>query len=89
MWVSAVVVFVFFFVAAKQAKKEPDGLQTMAEILLNFATGHLTGQIGEKGKKYYYLILTLFTLHLGHQPHRAHPQAGASSSPTRPRPTST
>ena len=23
-------------------------------------TGHLTGQIGEKGKKYYYLILTIF-----------------------------
>jgi F-type H+-transporting ATPase subunit a len=61
MWVAAVVVFVFFFVAAKRMKKEPDGLQTVAEILLNFATGHLTGQIGEKGKKYYYLILTLFS----------------------------
>ena len=61
MWVSAVVVFVFFFIAAKRMKKEPEGLQTFAEILLNFATGHLTGQIGEKGKKYYYLILTLFT----------------------------
>jgi F-type H+-transporting ATPase subunit a len=61
MWLSAVVVFVLFFVAAKRMKKSPEGLQTTAEILLNFATGHLTGQIGEKGKKYYYLILTLFT----------------------------
>ena len=61
MWVSAVVVFVLFYVAAKRMKKSPEGLQTTAEILLNFATGHLTGQIGEKGKKYYYLILTLFT----------------------------
>jgi F-type H+-transporting ATPase subunit a len=60
MWLAAVVVFVFFFVAAKRSKKDPEGLQTTAEILLNFATGHLTGQIGEKGKKYYYLILTLF-----------------------------
>ena len=60
MWVSAVVVFTFFFIVAKRMKKEPDGLQTWAEILLNFATGHLTGQIGEKGKKYYYLILTFF-----------------------------
>jgi F-type H+-transporting ATPase subunit a len=61
MWISAVVVFAFFFIVAKRMKKEPDGLQTWAEILLGLATGHLTGQIGEKGKKYYYLILTLFT----------------------------
>jgi F-type H+-transporting ATPase subunit a len=61
MWVGAFVVFVLFFIAAKRMKKSPEGLQTTAEILLNFATGHLTGQIGEKGKKYYYLILTLFT----------------------------
>jgi F-type H+-transporting ATPase subunit a len=60
MWVSAIIVFGFFFIVAKRMKKEPDGLQTIAEILLNFATGHLTGQIGEKGKKYYYLILTIF-----------------------------
>ena len=61
MWVSAVIVFLFFYIAAKRSKKEPDGLQTTAELLLDFATGHLTGQIGEKGKKYYYLILTLFS----------------------------
>jgi F-type H+-transporting ATPase subunit a len=61
MWVSAAIVFVLFFVAAKRMRKEPEGLQTLAEILLGFATGHLTGQIGEKGKKYYYLVLTLFT----------------------------
>jgi F-type H+-transporting ATPase subunit a len=61
MWLSAVIVFVLFFVAAKKMRKSPEGLQTTAEILLNFATGHLTGQIGEKGKKYYYLILTLFS----------------------------
>ena len=61
MWVSAVVVFVFFYIAAKRARKEPDKLQTIAEIAITFATGHLTGLIGEKGKKYYYLVLTLFT----------------------------
>ncbi|HLA80611.1 MAG TPA: F0F1 ATP synthase subunit A [Thermoleophilia bacterium] len=61
MWISAVVVFAFFYIVARRMRKEPDGLQTIAEILLNFATGHLTGQIGEKGKKYYYLILTIFT----------------------------
>jgi F-type H+-transporting ATPase subunit a len=61
MWVSAVIVFAFFYIVARRWRKEPDGLQIVAEILLNFATGHLTGQITEKGKKYYYLILTLFT----------------------------
>jgi len=45
-----VIVFVFFFVVARRLKKEPDGLQIIAEILLNFATGHLTGQIGEKAR---------------------------------------
>jgi F-type H+-transporting ATPase subunit a len=61
MWVSAVIVFSFFFIVSRRLKKQPDGLQIVAEILLSFATGHLTGQIGEKGKKYYYLILTLFS----------------------------
>jgi F-type H+-transporting ATPase subunit a len=61
MWFAAFVVFLFFFIVARRLRKEPDGLQIVAEILLNFATGHLTGQIGEKGKKYYYLILTIFS----------------------------
>jgi F-type H+-transporting ATPase subunit a len=61
MWVSAFVVFVFFYIVAKRLRKKPDGLQVIGEGLVNFARGHLTGQIGEKGKKYYYLILTLFT----------------------------
>ncbi len=61
MWVSAAVVFLFFFIVAKRWKKKPDGLQIWGEILVNFARGHLTGQIGEKGKKYYYLVLTLFS----------------------------
>jgi F-type H+-transporting ATPase subunit a len=60
MWLSAAVVFVFFFVVSRRLRKEPDTLQTIAETLVNFGTGHLTGQIGEKGKKYYYLVLTIF-----------------------------
>jgi len=61
LWVGAAVVFGLFYWAAKKAKNEPDGLQTLAEILIGFATGHLCGQLGEKGRKYYYLILTIFT----------------------------
>jgi F-type H+-transporting ATPase subunit a len=60
MWVSAIIVFVFFFVVSRRLRKQPDFLQTIAEVLLNFGTGHLTGQIGDKGKKYYYLVLTIF-----------------------------
>jgi len=60
LWVSAAIVFILFFIAARRAKKEPEKLQTLAEILIGFGRGHLTGQIGEKGRKYYYLILTIF-----------------------------
>jgi len=60
LWVSAAVVFLFFFIVSRRLRKEPDSMQTFAEILIGFATGHLTGQIGEKGRKYYYLILTIF-----------------------------
>lgn len=60
MWVSAIVVFAFFFIVSRRLRKQPDLLQTLAEVVLNFGTGHLTGQIGDKGKKYYYLILTIF-----------------------------
>jgi F-type H+-transporting ATPase subunit a len=60
LWVSAAVVFLLFFIAAKRARKEPEKLQTLAEILIGFGRGHLTGQIGEKGRRFYYLILTIF-----------------------------
>jgi F-type H+-transporting ATPase subunit a len=60
MWVSAAIVFIFFFVVAKRLKKDPDRLQVTAESLMNLATGHISGQLGEKGKKYYYIVLTLF-----------------------------
>jgi len=60
MWVSALIVFAFFFIVSRRLKRNPDGLQTVAETLLNLGTGHLTGQIGEKGRKYYYLVLTIF-----------------------------
>ncbi len=60
MWVAAIIVFVFFVVVSRRLRKDPGRLQTIAEVLLNFATGHLTGQMGEKGKKYYYIVLTLF-----------------------------
>lgn len=60
MWVAAIIVFVFFFAVARRLHKDPGRMQTTAEVLMNFATGHLTGQIGEKGKKYYYIYLTIF-----------------------------
>lgn len=43
MWVGAFIVFILFYVAAKRSKKEPEGLQTLAEILIGMATGHLCG----------------------------------------------
>jgi F-type H+-transporting ATPase subunit a len=60
LWVSAVIVFLFFFIVSRRMRKSPGLLQSIAESLIGFGTGHLTGQIGEKGKKYYYLVLTIF-----------------------------
>jgi F-type H+-transporting ATPase subunit a len=62
MWVSAVVVFLFFFIVSRRTRmrKSPGLLQSVAESLVSFGRGHLSGQIGEKGKKYYYLVLTVF-----------------------------
>jgi F-type H+-transporting ATPase subunit a len=60
MWVSAAIVLIFFVVVSRRLKKDPDRLQVIAETLMNFATGHITGQLGPKGKKYYYIALTLF-----------------------------
>ncbi len=60
LWVSALVVFVFFFIASRRMRRSPGLLQSIAESLVRFGTGHLTGQIGEKGRKYYYLVLTIF-----------------------------
>jgi F-type H+-transporting ATPase subunit a len=60
LWASAAVVFLFFFIVSRRLRKEPDSMQTFAEILVGFAKGHLTGQIGEKGRRFYYLILTIF-----------------------------
>jgi F-type H+-transporting ATPase subunit a len=60
VWVSAILVFLLFFIASRRMKKNPGLLQSFAESLVGFGRGHLTGQIGEKGKKYYYLVLTIF-----------------------------
>jgi F-type H+-transporting ATPase subunit a len=62
MWVSAILVFLFFFIASRRLRmrNKPGLLQSIAESLVGFGRGHLTGQLGEKGKKYYYLVLTIF-----------------------------
>jgi F-type H+-transporting ATPase subunit a len=60
LWVSAIVVFLFFFIVSKRTRKNPGLMQSFAETLIGFGRGHLTGQIGEKGRKYYWLPLTVF-----------------------------
>lgn len=61
MWISAVVVFALYMLFVRKLDKSPGRLQTMGESLVNFAYGHITGQFGEKGKKYYYIVLTIFS----------------------------
>jgi F-type H+-transporting ATPase subunit a len=62
LWVSAIIVFLFFFIVSRRARmrNSPGLLQSIAESLVGFGRGHLSGQIGEKGKKYYYIVLTVF-----------------------------
>ncbi len=62
VWVSAIIVFLFFFIVSRRARmrNNPGVLQSFAESLVGFGRGHLSGQIGEKGKKYYYIVLTTF-----------------------------
>lgn len=60
IWFSAFLVFILFYIAARFARKEPGKLQTIAEIMLNFGV-NLTGIYTAKGKKYYYLYITIFS----------------------------
>jgi F-type H+-transporting ATPase subunit a len=60
LWVSAAVVFLVFFVASRRMRDRPGFLQNLGESLVNFGRGHLAGQMGEKGRRYYYLVLTIF-----------------------------
>jgi F-type H+-transporting ATPase subunit a len=60
LWVSAAVVFLIFFFASRRMRNRPGFLQNLGESLVSFGRGHLTGQMGEKGRKYYYLVLTIF-----------------------------
>jgi len=62
VWVSAIIVFLFFFIVSRRnrMRNNPGLLQSFAESMVSFGTGHLAGQIGEKGKKYYYIVLTTF-----------------------------
>ncbi len=89
MWFGALVVFLFFFIAAKRMKKSPEGLQTTAEILLNFATGHLTGPDRREGQEVLLPHPHAVQLHHGHQPHRPHPEAVAAHAHHARPPTST
>jgi F-type H+-transporting ATPase subunit a len=36
MWISAALVFIFFFIISKRLKKQPDGLQTVGETLMYY-----------------------------------------------------
>jgi F-type H+-transporting ATPase subunit a len=62
VWVSAILVFLFFFIVSRRLRmrNRPGLLQSIAESLVGFGRGHLSGQLGEKGKKYYYIVLTTF-----------------------------
>lgn len=60
-WITMAVVFVLFFVASRNPKLVPSGLQNVMEFFVDFLNGLMEGTLGIKGRKYMApFIITLF-----------------------------
>ena len=62
MWISVVIVAVFFFVAARQRRLVPKGVQNLAESTIDFVQNDIILQtMGPDGLGYTPFLLTLFS----------------------------
>ncbi len=60
-WITMAVVFVLFFMASRNPKLVPSGLQNVMEFFIDFLNGMMEGTLGVKGRKYMApFIITLF-----------------------------
>lgn len=60
-WITMAVVFALFFMASRNPKLVPSGLQNVMEFFIDFLNGMMEGTIGAKGRKYMApFIITLF-----------------------------
>jgi F-type H+-transporting ATPase subunit a len=62
MWLSAAIVFVFFFVASRKQALVPSGVQNVAESTVDFIrNGIILQTMGEEGMFYTPFLLTMFS----------------------------
>ncbi len=62
MWLSVAIVFGLFYVATRQPKLVPTGVQNVAESTVEFVEDQIVMQtIGPDGRRYMPFLLTLFT----------------------------
>ncbi|MBW3645399.1 MAG: F0F1 ATP synthase subunit A [Actinobacteria bacterium] len=62
MWISVVLVFGFYFVASRQRKLVPTGVQNVAESIIDFIRESVVLQtMGPEGLKYMPLLVMMFT----------------------------
>jgi F-type H+-transporting ATPase subunit a len=62
MWASALITFAFFFVASRQRKLVPSGVQNLAESVVDFVReGIILQTMGPEGLGYLPFLLTMFT----------------------------
>lgn len=60
-WITMAIVFLLFFVASRNPKLVPSGLQNVMEWFIEFLTGLMEGTLGMKGSKYMApFMITLF-----------------------------
>lgn len=60
-WITMAIVFLLFFVASRNPKLVPSGLQNVMEGFIEFLTGLMEGTLGMKGSKYMApFMITLF-----------------------------
>lgn len=60
-WITMAIVFLLFFVASRNPKLVPSGLQNVMEFFIDFLNGLMEGTLGMKGAKYMApFMITLF-----------------------------
>ncbi|WP_337369926.1 F0F1 ATP synthase subunit A [Phascolarctobacterium faecium] len=60
-WITMAIVFLLFFIAARNPKLVPSGLQNAMEFFIDFLNGLMEGTLGMKGRTYMApFIITLF-----------------------------
>ncbi|MFA6431982.1 MAG: F0F1 ATP synthase subunit A [Candidatus Margulisiibacteriota bacterium] len=61
LWIAASLTFLFYFIAGRNAKLAPAGIQNLAEMIIGFFKDEVASMLGENSSKWLPFILALFT----------------------------